>query len=138
MKLFLGAGLLLVAALPASAQTTSVFVKGNGPQCWLDVKQIVHKRGKEVVEDDQTQTLRVGRFSTAAVDVFLKVQVVTEKNKKGEEGCRIFVQSEAGGSLATKGQGPTDVDDVRIANSIAAEASSMQKDREKKKKAGNP
>ena len=51
MKRFLGVGLLLIAALPASAQTASVFVKGNGPQCWLDVRQIVHQRGKEVEED---------------------------------------------------------------------------------------
>ena len=135
---FLGVGLLLVAALPTSAQTASVFVKGDGPQCWLDVRQIVHKRGKEVEEDNQNQTLRVGRFSTGAGDVLLTVQVVTEKNKKGEEGCRILVRGEGGGSLATKGQGPSDVDNTRIVNSIAGEVSSMQKDREKKKKAGNP
>ena len=135
MKLFLAFGLLLLTALPASAQSADVFVKGNGPQCWLDVREIVHRRGRDVTEDNQLQTLRAGHFSTAAGDLFLTVQALTEKNKKGEEGCRIYVQVEGGGSLGTKGQVVNDLsNNTRIANSIAAEVASMQKARDKKEK----
>ena len=139
MKSFLAFGLLLLTALPASAQSADVFVKGNGPQCWPDVREIVHRRAKDVTEDNQLQTLRAGHFSTPAGDLFLTVQALTEKNKKGEEGCRIYVQVESGGSLYSRGQAVNDLsNNTRIANSIAAEVASMQKAREKKdKKAAN-
>jgi hypothetical protein len=139
MKSFLAFGLLLLTALPASAQSADVFVKGNGPQCWLDVREIVHRRAKDVTEDNQLQILRAGHFSTPAGDLFLTVQALTEKNKKGEEGCRIYVQVESGGSLYSRGQAVNDLsNNTRIANSIAAEVASMQKAREKKdKKAAN-
>ena len=67
--------------------------------------------------------------------MFLTIQALTEKNKKGEEGCRIYVQVEGGGSLGVKGQVVNDLsNNTRIANSIAAEVASMQKAREKKEK----
>jgi len=135
MKSFLAFGLLLLTALPASAQSADVFVKGNGPQCWLDVREIVHRRGRDVTEDNQLQTLRAGHFSTPSGDLFLTIQALTEKNKKGEEGCRIYVQVESGGSLYARGQAVNDLsNNTRIANSIAAEVASMQKAREKKEK----
>jgi len=135
MKSFLAFGFLLLTALPASAQSADVFVKGNGPQCWLDVREIVHRRGRDVTEDNQLQTLRAGHFSTPSGDLFLTVQALTEKNKKGEEGCRIYVQVESGGSLYARGQAVNDLsNNTRIANSIAAEVASMQKAREKKEK----
>jgi len=135
MKSFLAFGLLLLTAFPASAQTAEVFVKGNGAQCWLDVREIVHRRGRDVTEDNQLQILRAGHFSTAAGDLFLTVQALTEKNKKGEEGCRIYVQVEGGGSLGVKGQVVNDLsNNTRIANSIAAEVASRQKVLEKKEK----
>jgi hypothetical protein len=137
MKSLLVIGFLMLTAIPASAQTGEVFVKGNGPQCWLDVREIVHRRAKDVTEDNQIQTLRAGHFSTAAGDLFLTVQALTEKNNKGEEGCRIYVQVEGGGSLGAKGQVVNDLsNNTRIANSIGAEVAAMEKAREKKEKKG--
>jgi hypothetical protein len=135
MRLFLAFGLLLVAALPAGAQTAEVFVKGNAAQCWSDVREIVHRRANDVTEDNQLQILRAGHFSTPSGDLFLTIQALPEKDKKGEEGCRIYVQVEGGGSLGVKGQVANDLsNNTRIANSIAAEVASMQKAFEKKEK----
>jgi hypothetical protein len=140
MKLFLAVGLLLLTAFPAAAQSANVFVKGDGAQCWLDVAQFVHTHGRDVTENDQLQILRAGHFSTAAGDLFLTIQVLSEKDKKGEEGCRIYVEVEGGGSLGVRGQVVNDLsNNTRIANSIAAEVAAMQKAREKKeKKSANP
>jgi hypothetical protein len=125
----------LVTALPAGAQTADVFVKGNAAQCWSDVREIVHRRANEVTEDNQLQILRAGHFSTPAGDLFLTIQALPEKDKKGEQGCRIYVQVEGGGSLGVKGQVVNDLsNNTRIANSIAAEVASMQKAFEKKEK----
>jgi hypothetical protein len=135
MKSFLAFGLLLLTALPASAQSADVYVKGNAAQCWSDVREIVHRRAKDVTEDNQLQILRAGHFSTSAGDLFLTIQALPEKDKKGEEGCRIYVQVEGGGSLGVKGQVVNDLsNNTRIANSIAAEVASMQKAFEKKEK----
>jgi hypothetical protein len=139
MRVFLGLSLLLVTAFPAWGQTADVFVKGNGAQCWLDVREIVHRRASKVTENEQLQTLRAGNYATMSGDLYLTIQALTEKNKKGEEGCRIYVSVEGGGSLYSKGQAANDLsNNMRIANSIAAEVASMQKAREKKdKKAAN-
>ena len=135
MKFFLAVGLLAVTALPASAQTADVFVKGNAAQCWQDVREIVHRRASDVTENEQLQTLRAGHFSNMAGDLYLTIQALPEKNKKGEEGCRIYVSVEAGGSLYSKGLAANDLsNNTRIANSIAAEVASRQKAREKKEK----
>jgi hypothetical protein len=135
MKLFIGVGLLLASALPASAQSADVFVKGNAAQCWQDVREIVHRRASDVTENEQLQTLRAGHFSNASGDLYRTIQALPEKNKKGEEGCRIYVSIESGGSLYARGQAVNDLsDNTRIANSIAAEVASRQKAREKKDK----
>jgi hypothetical protein len=135
MKSFLAFGVLLITAFPASAQTADVFVQGNAAQCWLDVREIVHRRASDVTEDNQLQILRAGHFSTAAGDLFLTIQALPEKNKKGEEGCRIYVQVEGGGSLGVKGQVVNDLsNNTRIANLVAAEVASKQKALEKKEK----
>jgi hypothetical protein len=135
MRLFLAFGLLLVTAFPAAAQSADVFVKGAGTQCWQDVRDIVHRRANDVTENEQLQTLRAGHFSNMAGDVFLTIQALSEKNKKGEEGCHIYVQVEGGGSLGVRGQVVNDLSsNTRIANSIAAEVASMQKARDKKDK----
>jgi hypothetical protein len=89
MKCFLAIGLLAVTALPASAQTADVFVKGNAAQCWQDVREITHRRAIDITENEQLQTLRAGHFSNMAGDLYLTIQALPEKNKKGEEGCRI-------------------------------------------------
>ncbi|MGA8220823.1 MAG: hypothetical protein WB780_04150 [Candidatus Acidiferrales bacterium] len=133
MKLFLALGALLLMALPASAQSAEFFVKGDGLHCYQDVAQVVHTHGRDVSESPDLHMIRVGHFSTPAGDMFLTVQALTEKNKKGEEGCRIYVEVEGGASLAPKSEVVNDLsNNTRIANSIGAEVAAMQKARDKK------
>ena len=135
MKLFLAGSLLLLIAFPASAQSAKVFVKVNGAQCWLDVRQVVHERSRDVTEDDQLQILRTGHFSTPSGDMFMSIQVLTEKNDKGEEGCRIYVGADGGGVYAAPSEVVSDTSvNTRIANEIAARVVAMEKAREKKEK----
>jgi len=135
MKLFLAGSLLLLIAFPASAQSAKVFVKVNGAQCWLDVRQVVHERSRDVTEDDQLQILRTGHFSTPSGDMFMSIQVLTEKNDKGEEGCRIYVGADGGGVYAVPSEVVSDTSvNTRIANEIAARVVAMEKAREKKEK----
>ena len=53
LKIVLAASLLAISAVPSLAQTADVFVKGDSYQCWLDVKDIVHRRGSRVTEDEK-------------------------------------------------------------------------------------
>jgi hypothetical protein len=132
MKVFLGIGLLLVTAFPAWAQTADVFVKGDGAQCWQDVRQIVHQRASDVTENNELKTLRVGHFSDMAGDMFLTIQALPEKNRKGEEGCRIYVTVVGSGAYSSPAVVVNDLSyNTRIANLIAAQAAAMQKDRGK-------
>jgi hypothetical protein len=139
MKLFLAVGILFLAALPASAQSASVFIKGDDAHCWQDVAEVVHTHAREVEENDDLHILRVGHFSRPAGDLFLTVQALTEKDKKGAEGCRIYVEVEGGASLGVKSQVVNDLsDNTRVANIIGAEVAAMQKARDKQpKKAAN-
>jgi hypothetical protein len=139
MKLFVIAGAVLAAALPSFAQTGDVFVKGDTDHCYDDVAQVVHRKGHDVVEQKQLNTIRVGGYATMSGDIYFAVQALTEKNKKGEEGCHIYVNVEAsGGSITTRGQVANDLsNNQRIAASIAADVAAMQKDRDKKAKEQN-
>lgn len=137
MKAIFASGLFLILASVASAQGASVFVKGDNPYCWSDVKDVVHRRATDVSEQDNLQILRAGHFSTAAGDLYREIQVTDEKNKKGEEGCRIYVDILGGASLVSRGQALDDArgnTNERIANLIAAEVEGMRKAREKKAK----
>ena len=135
MKFLLAGSLLLLIAFPASAQSAKVFVKGNGAQCWLDVRQIVNQHSRDVTEDDELQILRAGHYSTPSGDMFMSIQVLTEKNEKGEEGCRIYVGTEGGGTYASPSQVVSDTSvNTRVANQIAAQVVAMEKAREKKEK----
>jgi hypothetical protein len=148
MKIILVSGLFLALGGAASAQTADVFVKGDPAQCWLDVKDIVHRRGREVTDDDQNQILRAGHYSTTGGDLTLMVQVGADKNKKGEQGCRIYVSIGGEGVIAQKraspiqnAQGANDangMNNTKLANSIASEVDGMRKAREKKEKEKKP
>jgi hypothetical protein len=138
MKIILASCLFLVMAGVASAQGASVFVKGDNPYCWRDVSDVVHRLYHDV--DDQLadqQTLRAGHVSTAAGDLFFQIQVTTQKNKKGEEGCRIYVDVGGGASLAHAAQ-QTEILNGRsteqVANTIASQVEAMKKARDKKAK----
>jgi hypothetical protein len=147
MRVFLVVGILLASAFPAWAQTADVFVKEDASQCWLDVREIVHRDARDVTEDEGQKLLRAGHFSTMGGDLFYAIRALPEKNKKGEEGCRIFVSIEGVGTLSGKrigsaasAQTSNDLaSNSRLANKIAAEVESMKKAREKKeKKPANP
>lgn len=123
--------------MPCFAQSADVFVKGDSYQCWLDVREIVHRRGSLVTEDEKNRVIHAGHFSSMGGDFTIAIQVIPDKNKKGEEGCRIYVPVEGGGSLterelranALRGSA-----NFRVASIISAEVESMKKAREKKAK----
>src|ERR1700682_227455 len=100
MKVTLAVSFLAVFAFPCFAQTAEVFVKGDPNQCWLDVKDIVYRHGSRVTEDERTWTIQSGHFSSMAGDLVLQTHVSADKNKKGEEGCRIYVSVSGGADLA--------------------------------------
>lgn len=147
MRVFLVVGILLASAFPAWAQTADVFVKGDAAQCWLDVREIVHRDARDVTEDEGQKLLRAGHFSTMGGDLFYAIRALPEKNKKGEEGCRIFVSIEGVGTLSSKriksGTSAESTNELasnsRLASRIASEVESMKKARDKKeKKPANP
>jgi hypothetical protein len=137
LKLILAFSLFAISAAPSLAQTAEVFSKGDPTQCWTDVREIVHKNGKGTTEDDKTWTIQVGHYSSMAGDVVLIVHVAPDKDKKGDEGCRIYVAVQGGGDLAAAGRSANDRSgsrNFRIASQISAEVESMKKGREKKEK----
>lgn len=141
MKIILGSFLFLILAGGASAQGASAFVKGDGAHCFADVSDVVHRHWNDV-DDEQagTQILRAGHFSTAGGDMWFQIQTTTEKNKKGEEVCHIYVDVVGGGSLAHDAQA-TEVlngrSTIQVANMIGAEVEGMKKAREKKAKSAS-
>jgi hypothetical protein len=137
MKATLTVGFLAAFAFPCFAQTAEVFVKGDPNQCWLDVRDVVHRHGSRVTEDERTRTIQSGHFSSMAGDLVLQTHVSADKNKKGEEGCRIYVSVSGGADLAPAGRSINDQRgsaNFRVASQIAAEVEGMKKGREKKAK----
>lgn len=138
MRVILASTLFLALAGGASAQGASSFVKGDGAHCWADVSEVVHRHWNDV-DDEQadTQILRAGHFSTAGGDMWFQIQTTTEKNKKGEEVCHIYVDVVGAGSLAHDAQA-TEVlngrSTIQVANLIGAEVEGMKKGRDKKAK----
>ncbi len=133
MKVFLAAGFLLLLAAPAQAQSADVWVKVEGGHCWVYTKEIVHRLASDTTVNEDTHVIRAGHLSNFSGDIYRTIQALGEKNKKGEEGCRIYVGIEAGGSLGPTAQAANAIsDNTRIANYIAAEVVSMDKAREKK------
>jgi hypothetical protein len=133
LKIFLAAVVLLVMAVPAGAQSASVWVKVEGGHCWVYTKEIVHRLAHDTTVNEDNQVIRAGHLSNFSGDIYRTVQALGEKNKKGEEGCRIYVGVEAGGSLGPTAQSANDfTDNSRIANYVAAEVVSMDKAAQKK------
>ena len=129
-KTVLGVALLAVAGVPCFAQTADVFVKGDPKQCWLDVRDVVHRRAGRVTEDEQRWILQAGHFSTMSGDLVLQVHVARDKDKNGETGCRIYVSVSGGADLSIAGQRINSMtDNYRFAHMIAAEVEGMKKGR---------
>jgi|SRR5208282_3966569 len=138
MKIMLASCLFLLTTGVASAQGSAEFVKGDNPYCFADVSQVVHRLYNDV--DDEMagqQILRMGHFSTPAGDLEFQIQVTTQKNKKGEDGCRIYVDVVGGADLAHVAQ-QTDIlngkTTQQVANAISAQVEAMKKARDKKAK----
>jgi hypothetical protein len=133
MKFILAAGFLLFLAVPAGAQSASVWVKVEGGHCWVYTREIVHRLANDTTVNEDNHVIRAGHLSNFSGDIYRTIQALGEKNKKGEEGCRIYVGIEAGGSLGPTAQAANAItDNTRIANHIAAEVVAMDKAREKK------
>jgi len=130
IKMGLGVPLLVLTAVPCFAQTADVFVKGDPNQCWLDVKDIVHRRGSRVTENEERWTLEAGHFSTMRGDLVLQVHVSPDKDKNGEMGCRIYVSVSGGADLDIVGRRINSMNDnYRFAQLIAAEVKGMKEGR---------
>jgi hypothetical protein len=133
--------LSVISVAPCLAQTADVFVKGDANQCWLDVKDVVHRHGSKVTEDEKTWTIQVGHYSSMSGDLVLQIHVSPDKDKKGVDGCRIYVSVSGGADLAPTGRSINDRSgsrNFRTASQIGAEVESMQKARSKKAKQQNP
>jgi hypothetical protein len=102
------------------AQDESVFVKGDPDQCWLDVKEIVHRNSYAVNEDEKARILYAERYQTAHGGLFLTIHVDVAKGNDGEEGCRLRV---------TGNGNPKTI--AHVSQFIATEVKKLQKKREK-------
>jgi hypothetical protein len=138
-KIVLLAGFLSVLCLPGFAQTADVFVKDDPSQCWPDVRDVVHRYGSQVTEEEGRHIIHSGHFTTDAGDVVLSVQAIADKNKKGEEGCHIYVAVEGSLGLQSRGQAVNSMrDNFRTAHFIAMHVEAAHKAREKKAKGSTP
>jgi len=139
---------IAVSAVQCFAQTADIFVKGDSHQCWLDVKDVAHRRSTLVTEDEKQRRLQAEHFSSGYGDLVLgvQVQVIPDKNKKGEGGCRISVtvqwdESRMVPTQQSNQRHPTarrmsinQSDNFTIASLIASEVEGMKKARDKKTK----
>src|SRR2546427_5477288 len=91
--------LVLAYSMPTPAQVAHVFVKNDSYQCWLDVQEIAHRHGRLYTEDEKNRIIHVGHYSSMGGDFTLMIRAVPDKNQKGEEGCRVDVALQGGGSL---------------------------------------
>ena len=96
----------------------SVFVKGD--QCWLDVKEIVHRNSYAVTEDEKARLLYAVKYQTVGGSKNLTFHVDLAKGNDGEEGCRLSVTGLAPGKQ-------TD----HVIRFIATEVKKLQNKREK-------
>jgi hypothetical protein len=102
------------------AQVDGVFVKGDPDQCWLDVKEIVHRNSLAVTEDAKARTLYAEKYQTVQGGLFLTVHVDVAKGNDGENGCRLRV---------TGNGNPKTI--AHVSQFIASEVKKLQKEREK-------
>jgi hypothetical protein len=133
--------LLLLAVPPCFGQAAKMFVKVEPNQCWLDVKDAVHRRANGVITDDRFHTLTIDRFASIDGTIAIVVQVQGDQDKKGESGCSIIV-AETGSTSPHGSDGRINAvngsNNFRAAAYIANSVKAAQKIREKKEKTNNP
>jgi hypothetical protein len=112
--------LTFVVGQSCLAQVDNVFVKGDPDQCWLDVKEIVHRNSLDVTEDAKARILYAEKYQTVQGGLFLKAYVDVAKGTDGENGCRLRV---------TGNGNPKTI--AHVSQFIATELSKLQKKREK-------
>ena len=83
--------LCFLTVAPCFGQVAKQFVKVEPNQCWLDVKDAVHRRAYRVITDDRLHTLTIDRFASIDGTIAIIVEVQADQNKKGEQGCSIMV-----------------------------------------------
>lgn len=75
--------LCFVTVAPCFGQVAKQFVKVEPNQCWLDVKDAVHRRAYGVITDERLHTLTIDRFASVEGTIAIIVEVVADQNKKG-------------------------------------------------------
>ncbi len=131
----------LLTGMPCFGQAAKVFVKVEPHQCWLDVKDSVHRRALSIATDETQHTLTIERFASMGGDISIVVAVEADQNKKAEEGCSIIVAESGSASLSSPGARVNALNgsnNLRAAASIAGDVKAAQKARDKKAKNNNP
>jgi hypothetical protein len=134
MKLAL---VLLVFALPCSAQTADMFIKSDPVQCWLDTKDVVHRNATGTIDDETSHSMKVERYASMQGDLSILVHVSADTDKKKGEGCRLYVSVVGDASLSNRGDTINSLRgsrNTRVVHEIADQVMAMQKQREKKAK----
>jgi hypothetical protein len=133
--------LWFLTVVPCFGQVAKQFVKVEPNQCWLDVKDAVHRRAYGMITDERLHTLTIERFASVEGTIAVIVEVQADRNKKGEEACAILV-GETGNSApygsservnAANGGG-----NFQAAAYIASQVNAAQKNRDKKAKSNSP
>jgi hypothetical protein len=122
------AAILMFTALaaPCFAQVGSAFVKGDPAQCWLDVKEIVHRHADVVAEYEKEKALKANHISLLSDDYEATIQVFKD-TVKGEVGCRITALVHQGGMVLSN---TTNLPvNNRAADQIAGEVKKLMKER---------
>jgi hypothetical protein len=128
---------LLVFALPCSAQTADMFIKSDPVQCWLDTKDVVHRRATGAIDDETSHSMKVERYASMQGDLSILVHVSADTDKKKGEGCRLYVSVVGDATMSTRADTINSLrgsSNIRVVHQIADEVMAMQKQREKKAK----
>jgi hypothetical protein len=133
--------LAFALAFPAvlSAQAGTTFIKVPEGYCWQDTKEYVKTNGRNISADDSQHLLsaQFAELRSGGGDISVKIRTLSEKNKKGEEGCTIVVE-ELGGAAASdlnqRVNAAMEGYNVRLAARIAAYVTSRENAREKNEK----
>ena len=129
--------LCFLTVAPCFGQVAKVFVKVEPNQCWLDVKDAVHRRAYGVITDELLHTLTIDRFASLDGTIAIIVGVQADQNKKGEQGCSIMVGETGTDAPHGSGQRINAVNgggNFRAAAYIASQVNAAQKNRDKKSK----
>ncbi len=133
--------LCFLTGAPCFGQVAKQFVKVEPNQCWLDVKDAVHRRAYGVITDERLHTLTIDRFASVDGTIAIVVEVQADQNKKGEQGCAIMVGetgSDAPHGSSQRINAANGSGNFQAAAYIASQVNAAQKNRDKKAKSNSP